>query len=180
MTGISLPNAVSYLPNPQISSEVSKREPKELSPSPQLGSRTWTLLPLPLHCSGKTQMGTETGEERETCKMPGAKPGWPRHDSQLHRGLTLSHLGLRHPLADQPAGIVHHGGGLELHRLHHIADADFQREGNHGGGWAVPTPASPAGGDRQVSSNCWPRRCATSFLLLSGSTSVPQKPQPSF
>lgn len=85
--------------------------------------------------------------------MPGAKPRQPWHGSQSHHGLTLSYLCLRHPLTDHPAGVVHHGGGLKLHRLHHIADADLQREGNHGGGWAVPTPASPAGGDRRVSSD---------------------------
>ena len=154
-----------------------------LSPSPQLGRRTWTLLPPPLHCSGKAQTGTGTGKERETGEMPGAKPGWPWHGSQPHRGLTLSHLGLGHPLTDHPAGVVHHGGGLELHRLHHIADADLQREGNHGGGWAVPTPASPAGGDRWVSSDCWPLRCTGSFLLLllpSLRASAPRKPEPSF
>lgn len=138
---------------PKRSSGVSRRESEKLRPSPQLGKRTWTLVPPPHHFLWEGARETQTEKKRETSEMPGAKPRWPWHGSQSHHGLTLSYLCLRHPLTDHPAGVVHHGGGLKLHRLHHIANADLQREGNHGGGWAVPTPASPAGGDRRVSSD---------------------------
>lgn len=34
---------------------------------------------------------------------------------------TLSRLGFGDSLPDDPAGVVHRGGRLELHRLHHVA-----------------------------------------------------------
>lgn len=100
------------------------------------------------------QLGKQRpGQQERTGDKPRRKEGTAGR-GRGDRGLTLSHLCLGHPLPDHAAGVVHHGGGLELHRLHHIADADLQREGNHGGGWTVPTPASPAGGHKRVSSRC--------------------------
>ena len=39
--------------------------------------------------------------------------------------LTLAELCLRNPLPDDTAGIVHHGGGLKLHGLHHVPHTDL-------------------------------------------------------
>lgn len=46
---------------------------------------------------------------------------------QTQRGgkLTLSKLRLRNSLPNDAAGIVHHGGGLKLHGLDHIAHTDL-------------------------------------------------------
>jgi len=121
-------------------------------------------FPHPPAALGKPRQAQRQERKGRPVKCHELSLGGPGTTAIPRRGLTLSHLGLGHPLADHPAGVVHHGGGLELHRLHHIADADLQREGDHGGGWAVPTPASPAGGDRRVTSGCWPLRCARSFL----------------
>lgn len=41
------------------------------------------------------------------------------------RELTLAELCLWDPLPDHTAGIVHHGGGLKLHGLHHVPHADL-------------------------------------------------------
>lgn len=39
--------------------------------------------------------------------------------------LTLSELRLGDSLPDDAAGVVHHGGGLKLHGLHHVPHADL-------------------------------------------------------
>lgn len=52
--------------------------------------------------------------------------------------LTRARQGLWDPLADDPTGVIHHGRRLELHRLHHIPNADLQRKCNHGGGFFSP------------------------------------------
>lgn len=158
---------------PRISYRVSRREPEEL-----ILCFKWAGRPGPYSPHPTTDLGKPIWAQKQERKgRPGSKLG-----THPHRGLTLSHLRLRHPLTDHAAGVVHHGGGLELHRLHHIANADLQREGNHGGSWAVPTPASPIRGERWVSSDCWPLRSTASFLLLlpHSSISAPQKPAPSF
>lgn len=46
-------------------------------------------------------------------------------EREKERKLTLAKLRLGHPLPDDTAGIVHHGGGLKLHGLHHIPHADL-------------------------------------------------------
>lgn len=46
-------------------------------------------------------------------------------------GLTLAELCFWNSLPDDATGIVHHGGGLKLHGLHHIPHPDLQRQRHH-------------------------------------------------
>lgn len=52
--------------------------------------------------------------------------------------LTRASWCLWNAFPDHATSIVHHGGRLELHRLHHIPNADLQRKRNHGGGFSSP------------------------------------------
>lgn len=39
--------------------------------------------------------------------------------------LTLAELRFRNSLPDDATGVIHHGGGLELHRFDHISHPDL-------------------------------------------------------
>lgn len=45
--------------------------------------------------------------------------------------LTLAELCLWDSLPDDATGVIHHGGGLKLHGLHHIPHPDLQRQRHH-------------------------------------------------
>lgn len=90
-----------------------------------------------------SDMRDEKPGDNRVIPPPRAKPGdkkgprTPAPATWVVR-LTRASQGLWDALTDDATGVIHHGRRLELHRLHHIPNADLQRKCNHGGSFSSP------------------------------------------
>ena len=71
--------------------------------------------------------------------------------------LTRASWGLWDAFTNDATSVIHHGGRLELHRLHHIPNADLQRKCNHGGSFSSPAWLHLAHGSRALAHSHWRR-----------------------